>query len=141
MAQHDNSGLPDTASQESRDRVQTAVKNTGLHFTHHRVVVNLAPATVRKEGPSYDLPIALGVIVLAGFLPHDKVENTMVIGELSLDGVVRHARGVLPMAATARANGFKRMFVPEVDAPEDYNGVSMGKISRIRSCRINSPEY
>ena len=111
-------GLPDTAVQESRDRVQNAVKNAGLHFPRHRVIVNLAPATVRKEGPSYDLPIALGVIVLAGFLPQDKVENTMVIGELSLDGVVRHARGVLPMAAAARTNGFKRMFVPEVDAPE-----------------------
>jgi len=111
-------GLPDTAVQESRDRVQNAVKNAGLHFPRHRVVVNLAPATIRKEGPAYDLPIALGVIVLAGFLPHDKVENIMVIGELSLDGVVRHARGVLPMAACARANGFKRMFVPEADAPE-----------------------
>jgi magnesium chelatase family protein len=111
-------GLPDAAVQESRERVQTAVKNAGLHFPRHRIVVNLAPATVRKEGPSYDLPIALGVIVLAGFLPHDKVENTIVVGELSLDGAVRHARGVLPMAATARANGFKRMFVPEVDAPE-----------------------
>ncbi len=111
-------GLPDAAVQESRERVQTAVKNAGLHFPRHRIVVNLAPATVRKEGPSYDLPIALGVIVLAGFLPHDKVENTIVIGELSLDGAVRHARGVLPMAACARANGFKRMFVPEVDAPE-----------------------
>ena len=111
-------GLPDAAVQESRERVQTAVKNAGLHFPRHRIVVNLAPATVRKEGPSYDLPIALGVIVLAGFLPQDKVENTIVIGELSLDGAVRHARGVLPMAATARTNGFKRMFVPEVDAPE-----------------------
>jgi magnesium chelatase family protein len=111
-------GLPDAAVQESRERVQTAVKNAGLHFPRHRVVVNLAPASVRKEGPSYDLPIALGVIVLAGFLPHEKVENTLVVGELSLDGVVRHARGLLPMAATARANGYKRMFVPEVDAPE-----------------------
>jgi len=111
-------GLPDAAVQESRERVQTAVKNAGLHFPRHRVVVNLAPASVRKEGPWYDLPIALGVIVLAGFLPHGKVENTLVVGELSLDGVVRHARGLLPMAATARANGYKRMFVPEVDAPE-----------------------
>ncbi len=111
-------GLPDAAVQESRERVQTAVKNAGLHFPRHRVVVNLAPAVVRKEGPAYDLPIALGVIMLAGFLPHDVVENALVIGELSLDGVVRHTRGVLPMAATARSNGFKRMFVPEVDAPE-----------------------
>ena len=111
-------GLPDAAVQESRERVQTAVKNAGLNFPRHRIVVNLAPAAVRKEGPAYDLPIALGVMVLAGFLPQDAIENTMVIGELSLDGVVRHTRGVLPMAATARANGFKRMFVPEVDAGE-----------------------
>ncbi len=111
-------GLPDAAVQESRERVQTAVKNAGLHFPRHRIVVNLAPAVVRKEGPAYDLPIALGVIMLAGYLPHNVVEDTIVVGELSLDGVVRHTRGVLPMAATARANGFKRMFVPEVDAGE-----------------------
>jgi magnesium chelatase family protein len=111
-------GLPDAAVQESRERVQTAVKNAGLNFPRHRVVVNLAPATVRKEGPAYDLPIALGVLVLAGYLPQEVVENTIVVGELSLDGIVRHTRGVLPMAATARANGFKRIFVPEVDAPE-----------------------
>src|ERR1044071_4673649 len=111
-------GLPDASVQESRERVQTAVKNAGLNFPRHRVVVNLAPASVRKEGPAYDLPIALGVMMLAGFLPHDAVEGTLVIGELSLDGIVRHTRGVLPMAATARAHGDKRMFVPEVDAPE-----------------------
>src|SRR5512138_844850 len=111
-------GLPDAAVQESRERVQTAVKNAGLNFPRHRVVVNLAPAAVRKEGPAYDLPIALGVIVLAGFLPQGVVDNTLVVGELSLDGVVRHTRGVLPMAATARANGYKRMFVPEMDAGE-----------------------
>jgi magnesium chelatase family protein len=111
-------GLPDAAVQESRERVQTAVKNAGLHFPRHRIVVNLAPAVVRKEGPAYDLPIALGVIILADYLPHDIVDQTLVVGELSLDGNVRHTRGILPMAATARANGYKRMFVPEVDAPE-----------------------
>ena len=111
-------GLPDAAVQESRERVQTAVKNAGLNFPRHRIVVNLAPASVRKEGPAYDLPIALGVLVLAGYLPQEAIENTIVVGELSLDGIVRHTRGVLPMAATARANGFKRIFVPEVDAGE-----------------------
>ncbi|HSM72603.1 MAG TPA: YifB family Mg chelatase-like AAA ATPase, partial [Anaerolineales bacterium] len=111
-------GLPDAAVQESRERVQTAVKNAGLHFPRHRIVVNLSPAAIRKEGPAYDLPIALGVIILSGRLPHDVVEDTLVVGELSLDGVVRHTRGILPMAATARANGYKRMFVPEMDAPE-----------------------
>ncbi len=111
-------GLPDTAVQESRERVQTAVKNAGLHFPRHRVVVNLAPASVRKVGPYYDLPIALGVIVLGGHLAPETLESTLVIGELSLDGVVRHARGVLPMAATARAQGYKRIIVPEMDAAE-----------------------
>jgi magnesium chelatase family protein len=111
-------GLPDAAVQESRERVQTAVKNAGLHFPRHRIVVNLAPAAVRKEGPAYDLPIALGVIMLSGHLPHDVVQDTLVVGELSLDGAVRHTRGILPMAATARANGYKRMFVPEPDAAE-----------------------
>jgi len=111
-------GLPDTAVQESRERVQTAVKNAGLHFPRHRIVVNLAPASVRKEGPYYDLPIALGVIVLGGHLAPEALESSLVIGELSLDGVVRHARGVLPMAATARAQGYKRMIVPEIDAAE-----------------------
>ena len=111
-------GLPDAAVQESRERVQTAIKNAGLHFPRHRIVVNLAPASVRKEGPAYDLPIALGVIILSGRLPLETLEDTLVIGELSLDGILRHTRGILPMAATARANGFKRMVVPEVDAAE-----------------------
>jgi magnesium chelatase family protein len=111
-------GLPDAAVQESRERVQTAVKNAGLHFPRHRIVVNLSPAAIRKEGPAYDLPIALGVVILAGFLPHETIEGAIVVGELSLDGVVRHTRGVLPMAAAARANGFKQMFVPEADAGE-----------------------
>jgi len=111
-------GLPDAAVQESRERVQTAVKNAGLNFPRHRIVVNLSPAAIRKEGPAYDLPIALGVVILAGYLPQESIEDAMFVGELSLDGIVRHTRGVLPMAAAARANGFKRMFVPEVDAPE-----------------------
>jgi magnesium chelatase family protein len=111
-------GLPDAAVQESRERVQTAIRNAGLTFPRKRVVVNLAPASVRKEGPAYDLPIALGVVLLSGFLPHASVESTLVVGELSLDGLVRHARGVLPMAATARAQGFKRIVVPEGDAAE-----------------------
>ncbi|MEW6286057.1 MAG: YifB family Mg chelatase-like AAA ATPase [Chloroflexota bacterium] len=111
-------GLPDAAVQESRERVQTAIKNAGLHFPRHRIVVNLSPASIRKEGPAYDLPIALGVIILSGRLPPEAVERTLVVGELSLDGVVRHTRGILPMAVTAREKGFKRMFVPEADAPE-----------------------
>jgi magnesium chelatase family protein len=111
-------GLPDAAVQESRERVQAAVKNAGLPYPRKRIVVNLAPAAVRKEGPAYDLPIALGVIIYNGMLPLESVEGSLVVGELSLDGRVRHARGVLPMAATARQHGFRRIFVPESDAAE-----------------------
>ncbi len=111
-------GLPDAAVQESRERVQAAIRNIGVPFPRKRLVVNLAPASVRKEGPAYDLPIALGVLIYAGVLPPQVAEGLMVIGELSLDGSVRHTRGVLPMAATARAAGFRRIVVPAVDAAE-----------------------
>ncbi len=111
-------GLPDAAVQESRERVQAAVRNAGVPFPRKRLVVNLAPASVRKEGPSYDLPIALGVLLYTGILPPGAADEMMVVGELSLDGTVRHARGVLPMAATARQAGFKRIVVPEADAAE-----------------------
>jgi len=111
-------GLPDAAVQESRERVQAAVRNAGFEYPRKRIVVNLAPASVRKEGPAYDLPIALGVLIMSGRIPQETVEGTLVIGELSLDGGVRHARGVLPMAAVARQEGFRRIFVPESDAAE-----------------------
>jgi magnesium chelatase family protein len=111
-------GLPDAAVQESKQRVQAAIKNTGFDYPRKRIVVNLAPATVRKEGPAYDLPIALGVLVMSHLLPPASTEGTLVVGELSLDGSVRHARGVLPMAAVARQQGFRRIFVPSADAAE-----------------------
>jgi magnesium chelatase family protein len=111
-------GLPDTAVQESRERVQTAIKNAGFTYPRKPVIVNLAPASVRKEGPYYDLPIALGVLAMLGIIPQQELSSTLVVGELSLDGSVRHVRGVLPMAAHARTDGFKRIIVPAADAPE-----------------------
>jgi magnesium chelatase family protein len=111
-------GLPDTAVQESRERVQAAVKNAGLSFPYRRVTVNLAPADLRKEGPAYDLPIALGLLVASGQVPGDGLEQTLMVGELSLDGSVRHVRGVLPMTALARRLGLQRVFVPACDARE-----------------------
>ena len=111
-------GLPDTAVQESRERVQSAVKNAGFYYPRKRLTVNLAPATVRKEGPAYDLPIAVGVLIATEQLEPDCVENTLFIGELSLDGSVRHVKGVLPMAALARQEGYQSVVVPAVDAPE-----------------------
>ncbi|MDK1118475.1 MAG: YifB family Mg chelatase-like AAA ATPase [Anaerolineae bacterium] len=111
-------GLPDKAVQESRERVQSAIKNAGLPFPRKRVIVNLAPAAVRKEGPAYDLPIALGILIMQELLPVDCVKDALVVGELSLEGTVRHIRGILPIAATAREQGYKKIFVPASDAPE-----------------------
>ena len=111
-------GLPDTAVQESRERVHSAIKNAGLFYPRKPLTVNLAPASVRKEGPSYDLPIALGVLITTEQLSQESFQDTLVIGELSLDGKVRHVRGVLPMAAVARQKGFKRVLVPDSDAAE-----------------------
>jgi magnesium chelatase family protein len=111
-------GLPNQAVKESRERVHAAIKNCGLPYPRKRIIVNLAPAAVRKEGPTYDLPIALGVLLMQMLVPPDSIDDAMVIGELSLDGSVRHSKGILPMAAAARANGFKRIFVPAVDAAE-----------------------
>ncbi len=111
-------GLPDTAVQESRERVQAAIKNAGLIFPRHRVTVNLAPADLRKEGPAYDLPIALGVLAASEQIRTEWLVGAMAVGELSLDGSVRHVRGVLPMAALAQQEGMKRMFVPAKDSAE-----------------------
>lgn len=111
-------GLPDAAVQESKERVQSAVKNAGFTIPRGRIIVNLAPASIRKVGPIYDLPIALGVLIAAGNLHPDALDDSLVVGELSLDGHLRHVSGVLPMADLARREGFKRMFVPEIDAQE-----------------------
>jgi magnesium chelatase family protein len=111
-------GLPDTAVQESRERVQAAIRNAGFYFPQKRLTVNLAPASLRKEGPAYDLPIALGVLAAAGQVLPEAFEGTLVMGELSLDGNVRHVRGVLPMTALARSQRYRRVFVPAADARE-----------------------
>jgi magnesium chelatase family protein len=110
-------GLPDAAVQESRERVQSAIKNSSHRFPRKRITVNL-PASVRKAGPAYDLPIAVGVLIAAELLDPEKLEGCLIVGELSLDGTVRDIRGMLPMAAAARREGFKVLFVPESDAAE-----------------------
>jgi magnesium chelatase family protein len=111
-------GLPDTAVQESRERVQAAVKNAGLLFPRQRLTVNLAPASLRKEGPAYDLPIALGTLAASGQLMPEWLEGALAVGELSLDGSLRHVRGILPMAVLAKEEGFRHILVPMVDAAE-----------------------
>jgi len=111
-------GLPDAAVQESRERVQAAIRNAGFYFPAKRLTVNLAPAALRKEGPAYDLPIALGVLAAAGQILPEALAGALVMGELSLDGSVRHVRGILPMTALARGAGYRTVFVPAEDAPE-----------------------
>jgi magnesium chelatase family protein len=110
-------GLPDTAVKEARDRVRAAVRNAGCTFPMRRITVNLAPADLKKIGPTYDLPIAIGILVSSGQI-NINTTDTLFLGELSLDGNVRHLHGILPMVAMAQAKGLKRVFVPADDARE-----------------------
>src|SRR5918911_4649733 len=110
-------GLPNTAVREARERVRTAIKNSGLVYPLRRITANLAPAELPKQGPSYDLPLALAILVASGQLEPPSTA-AMFVGELSLDGHVRHTQGILPMVATARAAGLKQVYVPAEDAAE-----------------------
>ncbi|HUV94073.1 MAG TPA: YifB family Mg chelatase-like AAA ATPase [Anaerolineae bacterium] len=110
-------GLPDTAVQESRQRVRSAIQNSRLSFPQKRVTVNLAPADLRKQGPAYDLPIAVGILAGANQVP-SQYEGSVFIGELSLDGSVRHVNGIISMASSARDQGIDTIYVPQADAPE-----------------------
>jgi magnesium chelatase family protein len=111
-------GLPDATVRESRDRVRSAIRNSGFEFPAHRITVNLAPADVRKAGSSFDLPIALGLLATAGLLTRQSVDDTVVLGELSLDGGINGIRGVLPIAVAARRLGLRRLLLPPQNAPE-----------------------
>ncbi len=111
-------GLPDAAVKESRDRVSTALGNSGFKFPMGRTTINLAPADVKKEGPSFDLPIAIGMLAASEQLVSDQLENFVVVGELALTGAVRPVKGVLPIALRARAEGKVGVLVPAENAPE-----------------------
>lgn len=110
-------GLPDAAVRESKDRLYAALRNAGFSYPQHRVTVNLAPADVRKAGPAYDLPMALGMLIATGQLEVD-LSDAVLIGEVALDGALRHTHGILPVAAAARLRGFKRLVVPAVNGAE-----------------------
>jgi len=111
-------GLPDTAVRESRDRVKAAIRNSGFEFPQERITVNLAPADVRKAGAAFDLPIALGVLAASGVVTSRTARNALVIGELSLDGSMHPTRGVLPIAAGARRDGYRELLLPSANAAE-----------------------
>ncbi|MBL7209776.1 MAG: YifB family Mg chelatase-like AAA ATPase [Dehalococcoidia bacterium] len=110
-------GLPDTAVQEAKERVRAAIRNSGCTFPMKRITVNLAPADLKKAGPAYDMPIAIGILLSSQQVFAD-VSKTLFLGELSLDGSLRHTRGILPMVALAHEKGFSEVFVPADDANE-----------------------
>lgn len=111
-------GLPDAAVKESKDRVRSAIRNSGLEFPMQRITVNLAPAHTKKEGTNYDLPIAVGLLAATRQIPKESIENLVFLGELSLDGEIRHVNGVLPVAIDAKTKGLAELVVPFESAPE-----------------------
>ncbi len=110
-------GLPDKAVEESRERVRSAIRNSGGRVPQQKVTINLAPADLKKAGPTYDLPIAVGMLAASNQITSD-LGDALIVGELSLDGIVRHTPGILAMAALAASKGLQRVFVPAPDASE-----------------------
>ncbi|GAB6098916.1 YifB family Mg chelatase-like AAA ATPase [Halanaerocella petrolearia] len=111
-------GLPDTAVRESRQRVKAAIKNSDFKFPVKRITVNLAPADIKKQGPAFDLPIAVGILAATGVIEEDKLDEYVLIGELSLDGQVRSTEGILPMVLAAKETGKKGVLVAQENAEE-----------------------
>src|ERR1043165_2254061 len=137
-------GLPDATVRESRDRVRSAIRNCGFEFPHHRITVNLAPADVRKAGSSFDLPIALGLLAVSGTLKRQSIDDTVVLGELSLDGAINGIRGVLPIAVSARRLGISRLLLPPQNAAKASVGDGL-EVCVVRSLQeavdaLNDPQ-
>ena len=111
-------GLPDASVRESRDRVQSAIRNSGFEFPRRHVTVNLSPADIRKVGSAFDLPIALGVLAATGLIPIRQIDDAVILGELSLAGAVQPVRGALPISALARRDGVRCVILPRANAGE-----------------------
>jgi magnesium chelatase family protein len=111
-------GLPEGAVRESKERVKTAIKNSGYHFPADRITVNLAPADIKKEGSGFDLPMAVGILAATDLVERSSCWGYLFLGELALDGLIRPVRGVLPMAIAVKDFGLKGLFLPEDNAPE-----------------------
>lgn len=111
-------GLPDTSVKESKERIKSAIKNSSIEFPSRKIIINLAPASTKKEGTSYDLPIAIGILLAQNKIINKKLENTIFIGELSLDGKINHINGVLPMCIEAMNLGIKKVILPKSNERE-----------------------
>jgi magnesium chelatase family protein len=127
-------GLPDGAVKESKERVMSAIKNSDFVFPNKKITINLAPADVRKEGSAFDLPIAVGILSATGQVMRDDLADTVVLGELSLDGSLRPVSGILPMAMQAKNTGMKGLIVPEENAMEAAmaDGLSVYPVKNLR---------
>lgn len=127
-------GLPDNAVKESQQRVDSALREIGTRIPGKRVIINMAPADVKKEGSAYDLPLAIGIMAASGQLPPQGLENNMLLGELSLDGSLMPVKGVLPLTINARSEGFKNIVVPLANANEAavVEGIRVYGFSHIR---------
>lgn len=127
-------GLPDASVRESKERVKTAIKNIGYEFQSRKIVVNLAPADVRKEGSIFDLPIAVGILISSGYIKKMDLENTVIIGELSLDGKLNKVKGVLPITIEAKRLGIKRIILPKENSKEAaiINGIEVIGIESLK---------
>lgn len=111
-------GLPDMSVKEAKERVKTAIKNSGYEMLSKRIVINLAPADTKKEGSIFDLPIAIGILIDLGEIKNDKLDEIAFIGELSLDGKINRINGILPMCIEAQKLGIKKLIVPKENANE-----------------------
>uniref|UniRef100_UPI0025C11111 YifB family Mg chelatase-like AAA ATPase n=2 Tax=Ignavibacterium TaxID=795750 RepID=UPI0025C11111 len=111
-------GLPDNAVKESRERVIAAIKNSGIQFPVKKYTINLAPADIKKEGSAFDLPIAIGILSALELVPVDSLNETIFLGELSLDGSLRHIKGALPIAVEAKSKSIKKIILPNDSASE-----------------------
>lgn len=127
-------GLPDAAVRESKDRVTTAISNSGYRWPRERTTINLAPADLKKEGPSFDLPIAIGMIAVAQQAEIPRLARCVMAGELALNGEVRPIKGVLPMALEARRRRKKAIIVPQANAREAavVEGIEVYGVSNLR---------
>jgi magnesium chelatase family protein len=137
-------GLPDASVRESRDRVRAAIRNSGFEFPSHRITINLAPADIRKAGSSYDLPIALGILAAEGVVRGQALDRVVVVGELSLDGSIHAARGMLPVAASARKRAAAALLLPSHNAGEAavVDGLRLLPVQSLREAAdvLNRPE-
>ena len=111
-------GLPDNAIKESHERIVSAIQFCGMKFPHQQVVINMAPADIRKEGAAYDLPLAIGILAASGAVLNEELSDYIIMGELSLDGTLHPIKGILPIAIKAREEGFKGLIIPKENAKE-----------------------